>query len=146
VILNKDEIKRMTKAVGTDLPLLIHLGEWLTHLNLFSDAQVYDILNFVKSGIENSGATLAIADGRWVSFTGNTVFLDTATGETLPELPVFAVTHIMCDITALKLRMEQRQGQKDATQRNRDTSAQTSDVGNISSAGTAGNSADVSTD
>lgn len=147
VLLDDAAVRRMTKAVGSDLPLLVYLGEWLTHLNVFSDAQVYDILRFVKSGIEQA-TTLAVADSRWVSFSGNRTFLDTHTSEEVDELPAYAVTHIICDIRALQARMEHRQGRFHANQRNGDTAPAVHDQtggsrANIPTGGTASGSAGI---
>ena len=54
VVLDSAAVRRLIKSVGCDIDLLVYLGEWITHLNLFSDAQIYGILIFVKSGIWNS--------------------------------------------------------------------------------------------
>ena len=121
VILDESSVKRLKRAVGTDSELVIWIGDWLSHLNLFSDAQVYDILRFVKDKVEQfeieiqnnlnpKRATLAICDSRWVSFTGIPKFLDTETTELEQEMDEFAVTHIICDVTALRARMKHRQG------------------------------------
>lgn len=120
VLLDPAAVRRLVKSVQCDLDLLIYVGEWLTHLNLFSDAQVYGILTFVKSGIcefdrlAQSGkipvASLGVADSRWVSFTGQNKFLDVTTLEEVDEMPQRAVTHILCDVTALWARMHYRQG------------------------------------
>lgn len=120
VLLDPAAVRRLVRTVGCDLDLLVYLGEWLTHLNLFSDAQIYGILGFVKSGIcefdrlAQSGtvpvASLGVADSRWVSFTGQDKFLDMTTLDEVDELPQRAVTHIICDVTALWARMHYRQG------------------------------------
>lgn len=121
IVLDESAVKRLKKAVDTDLDLIVWVGDWLSHLNVFSDAQIYDILKFAKSGIEEFDsyvaagldrqiATLAVCDSRWVSYTGLTSFLDTETSELVPELGEYAVTHIMCDVAALRARMNFRQG------------------------------------
>ena len=121
IVLDEAAVKRLKKAVGTDLDLMVWVGDWLSHLNMFSDAQIYEILKFIKpevesfeqyvsAGIDRRIATLAVCDSRWVSFTGITSFYDTETAELATELGEYAVTHIMCDLAALWHRMHYRQG------------------------------------
>lgn len=131
ILLDEAAVKRLHKAVDSNSLLLAYLGEWLLHLNLFTDAQTYDILKFVKSGIEQfeqkategkiNPATLGVHDSRWVSFSQGKNFLDTQLSEEIAELPTEAVTHIFCDIAALYSRMIYRQGRFHA---NRSTSNQ----------------------
>ena len=120
IVLDEAAIKRLKKAINTDLELLVWIGYWLAHLNIFSDAQIYDILRFIKPEIERfefetsrsidrRAVSLAVCDSRWVSFTGIPAFLDTETAEYVNELDEFAVTHIICDIAALRRRMLYRQ-------------------------------------
>lgn len=120
IVLDEAAIKRLKKAIDTDLELLVWIGDWLAHLNIFSDAQIYDILRFIKPEIERfefetsrsidrRAVSLAVCDSRWVSFTGIPAFLDTETAEYVNELDEFAVTHIICDISALRRRMLYRQ-------------------------------------
>ena len=133
ILLDDAAVRRLVKAVGCDLDLLLHLGEWLMHLNMFSDAQVYDILKFVRSGgVQASKAaseaqpvtgTLCVCDSQWVSFSGLPKFLDTQTAEEIDELPHKAVTHIFCDLAALWDRMQHRQGRFHASTRNRSADA-----------------------
>ena len=52
IVLDEAAIKRLKKAINTDLELLVWIGYWLAHLNIFSDAQIYDILRFIKPEIE----------------------------------------------------------------------------------------------
>jgi hypothetical protein len=121
VILDESAIRRLRKAVGSDLPIVLYIADWLLHLNIFTDAQVYDILSFVKTGIEqfDSAAaenklhptTIGVHDSRWVSMSGKPSFLDTKTAEEVPEMPFVAVTHIICDLVALRERMLRREGQ-----------------------------------
>ena len=118
--LDKNAVVRLCKAVPSDSELLIYVADWLTHLNMFSDAQVYAILNFVKPEIEafdkalsehkHCGIlTLAVTDSRWVSLTSKQEFFDATTSEIQKELDEFAVTHVMCDLAALRKRMLHRQ-------------------------------------
>ena len=120
IVLDEAAIKRLKKAINTDLELLVWIGDWLAHLNIFSDAQIYDILRFIKPEIERfefetsrsidrRAVSLAVCDSRCVSFTGIPAFLDTETAEYVNELDEFAVTHIICDIAALRRRMLYRQ-------------------------------------
>lgn len=118
--LSENDVNRLLKHVDTDSDLVVWLGDWLSHLNLFSDAQIYEILNFVLPEVERyeqdldelvdrSVLTLAVCDGRWISLSGVPVFFDTRSSEYVPNLGEFAVTHIMCDIAALRRRMRYRQ-------------------------------------
>ena len=121
MLLDENAVKRLKRAVDTDLDLVVWVGEWLTHLNLFSDAQIYDILRFAKAGIEalakdlETGTfqptMLGVCDSRWVSLSRHVTFLDTGTSEEVGKLDEPAVTHIFCDIVALHARMQQRQRQ-----------------------------------
>lgn len=119
--LDDPAVNRLKKSVETDLDLVIWVGDWLTHLNIFSDAVIYDILKFIKpelekfdfdlkNGNDKRVLTLGICDYRWVSLSTIPIFLDTKTSEYADSLSEFAVTHIMCDIAALRKRMLFRQG------------------------------------
>ena len=125
IVLDEAAVKRLKRAVDTDLDLIVWVGDWLSHLNVFSDAQIYDILRFAKSeleefeayvvaGLDRKVAMLAVCDSRWVSYTGLDRFWDTETAELVSELDEFAVTHIMCDVAALRARMNFRQGRFNA--------------------------------
>jgi hypothetical protein len=121
VILDESAIKRLKRAVGTECELVVGVGDWLSHLNLFSDAQVYDILKFIRERVESFDEAvaidlahpptmLAVCDSRWVSFTGAETFWDTETSEVTESLGEFALTHIMCDVGVLRARMDYRRG------------------------------------
>jgi hypothetical protein len=107
----ESEKLRLKKVVGCDSEVVISLGEWLKHLNLFSDLQIYEILKFVKDGIlkfeeeVNAGkfskSCLSVSDYRWISFTSKKNFFDVETLEEIETLESPAVTHIVCDITAM---------------------------------------------
>lgn len=125
IVLDEAAVKRLKRAVDTDLDLIVWVGDWLSHLNVFSDAQIYDILKFAKpeiesfnssveAGIDRQIAMLAVCDSRWVSYTGLSSFLDTETAELVTEMGEYAVTHIMCDVAALRARMNFRQGRFNA--------------------------------
>lgn len=120
VVLDETAVTRLKRAINSDIDLLVWIGDWLAHLGLFSDAQIYDILKYIKPEIERfdfeaskdidrRAVTLAVCDSRFISFTGIPVFLDIKTGDYVEGLDDFAVTHIMCDITALRRRMLYRQ-------------------------------------
>ena len=133
IMLDEAAIKRLIKAVSSDLEQLVWLADWLLHLNVFSDAQVYDALNFVKSGIEAFAVsvqencpqvtTVCVCDSRWVSISGATSFLDAQTSEVVEKLPQAAVTHIFCDLAALQLRMEHRKRKFNGTAKSERPSA-----------------------
>ncbi len=133
ILLDESAIRRLRKAVGSDLPIILYVADWLMHLNIFTDAQVYDILVFVKTGIEqfDSAAaenklrptTLGVHDSRWVSFSGKPSFLDTKTADEVAEMPFVAVTHIICDLVALRTRMLQRESRNGTGGRSSDKSA-----------------------
>jgi len=125
--LTEDDVNRLLRHVDTNSQLIVWLADWLSHLNLFSDAQIYDILRFVlpeveryeqalEDKIDRTLLTLAVCDSRWVSLSGVPVFWDTKTSEYVPNLGEFAVTHIMCDIAALRRRMHYRQEKLDNVQ------------------------------
>ncbi len=120
IVLDEDAVKRLKRATNSDLETLVWVGDWLAHLGIFSDAQIYDILNYIKPeierfsfeverGINRRAVTLVVCDSRFISFTGIPVLLDIKTGDYVEGLDDFAVTHIMCDITALRRRMLYRQ-------------------------------------
>jgi hypothetical protein len=121
VILDEAQIKRLKRAVGSEYDLIVGLGDWLSHLNLFSDAQVYDILKFFRKQIElfsdahsiglvQPATMLAVCDSRWVSITGGNQFWDAKESTPVDSLGEFALTHIMCDLAALRTRILYRQG------------------------------------
>jgi len=128
VVLQEADVIRLQKAVDCQLETVVWLGDWLAHLNLFSDAQIYDILRFVKPRIiqleqevqagSSSAVTLAICDYRWVSCSGIDNFLDVQVTEQIEKLDDFAVTHIMCDVISLRSRMQYRQGRFNADREN----------------------------
>ena len=121
VVLDADQVKRLKRAVQTDCELVVCTGDWLAHLNVFSDAQIYDILKFFLEKIETFDQAiaiglaipptmLAVCDSRWVSFSGSEEFWDTKTSEVTGKLGEYALTHIMCDMRVLRARLQYRQG------------------------------------
>lgn len=121
-LLSPAEVRRMSDSVGSDCPLLLHIGEWLLHLNFFSDAQVYRILSFLLSRIETchynaqlrDNTILSVADSRWITITGQPQAFDADTF-TVVELTaaMAAVTHVVCNISAIYRRMQTRQRKRD---------------------------------
>lgn len=120
--MDANKIRRLERAVGSCHDHVVWVVQWLEHLNMFSEAQIYDIINFVKA---STLADLAIAtlpsqavrvfnvvvcDSRWVAFSGGGKFWDTATAEEIDQMPQPAVTHITCDCMALLER--KKHGQK----------------------------------
>jgi hypothetical protein len=155
IMLDEAAIKRLVKAVGSNLEQILWLADWLLHLNVFSDAQVYDTLNYLKSGIEAFAAsvqagqpqvtTVCVCDSRWVSISGAASFLDTKTSEVVEELPQAAVTHIFCDLAALQLRMEHRKRKFNGNARNQQpAAANPAQAGGNQPAEQAGGTQDVS--
>ncbi len=117
VVLSDTQVLRLKKAIRSENELAIWVADWLAHLNMFTDAQIYDIIKFVLPHLEkfeDSGprykTTLVVCDGRFVTYTGLQMILDVETSEYLTELYDYAVTHIACDIGALRRRMIHRQG------------------------------------
>ena len=94
------------------------VADWLAHLGIFSDAQIYKALTFVDPLLVQFGlssedkpalaCTVVVCDGRWVSCSNADGFLDTEHFNEMPEMPCPAVTHIVCDVTQLYNRMEER--------------------------------------
>lgn len=91
--------------------------EWLAHTGLLSDAQMRYVLSKFGTAlgrqIERRAATwgeesppmlLTIAEGRWVSWTGTTHWLDFLYEDEVETTDEPAVTLIVCDINSLMLR------------------------------------------
>ncbi len=107
----RDTLSNLTKT-------RLAVADWLAHLGIFSDAQIYKALTFVdpllvqfSTTSEDEPAlacTVVVCDGRWVSCSNADGFLDTDHFDELPEMPCPAVTHIVCDVTQLYNRMEER--------------------------------------
>lgn len=124
-LLSPDEIVRLKKAVNPTSEFTLAVADWLKHLNLFSDAQLYDILKFGQEIIEGLdqdltagrtpqyAITLVVSDGRWVTLPGKTCFLDVKYSTELPELENPAITHIACDLIALWHQWSIRKRQND---------------------------------
>lgn len=111
-----NKLRRLERAVNSSHDHVVWLVEWLEHLNMFSEAQIYDIINFVKADTLSSLAiatlpsqairvfNVVVCDSRWIAFSGNNSFWDTATAEETEQLPQPAITHITCDCMALLTR------------------------------------------
>jgi hypothetical protein len=134
-LLNAMQIQRMVQSINCDRPLVLFLGEWLTSLNLFSDAQVYAILKWVKTGIceydDNEKAVkfvFVVSDSRWVSCTPvDKAFFDAETFNLVEEIPHRPLTHIVCDIVQLRARMHRLQERSNANARTGEQSASSVD-------------------
>lgn len=114
-LLDEAAIARLVKSTCDD-KLVIAIGEWLFHLNFFSDAQVYAILNFFKEKIcifsekatreSVTPTSLVVTEARYVTYTGSDSFFDAGTFEPVQELPSTTITHIFCDVVNLWQRMK----------------------------------------
>jgi hypothetical protein len=123
-ILDEKSAKRYCKQLGiegefsTCAQLQLALVDWFSHLNIFSDGVIVEILKVfnpcIESLAESLGSeetpvfTVAICDGRWVSCSLKQEFFDAEDFEEVSELPEYAVTHIMCDVIQLYSRMHHR--------------------------------------
>ena len=127
-LLNESQVKRLIKSIGFDAdpeneldPLVgvnLAIADWVTHLGLFTDAQVYRLLSAIDKQLESFANTLsdarmpvftiAICDGRWVSCVGRERFFDMQEYEEIDQLPDYCVTHIICDVTQLYAKMKYR--------------------------------------
>jgi hypothetical protein len=119
VSMSELQLRRLRKAIPYATDDLIWVADWLFHLNLFSDAQVYDILRFVRPVVESLSSqtdsgeavpvcTLAVCDGRWVSISNKDCFFDADVSEEVPRMDEYALTIIMCDLNVLRRRMLKR--------------------------------------
>ena len=118
VILDDNQVIRLKNSVPTDCELTVWLGDWLSHLGIFSDAQVYDALRFVGDEVESwleldskPHFSLVVCDSRWVSVQGKLDFWDAKLASSCIKLGDYALTHIMCDIGVLYARGNQRKKQ-----------------------------------
>lgn len=119
-LLSQDEILRLRKAVGSENDLVVFVGEWLSHLRTFSDAQIYDILRFSKEMIERRSdsqgssefdCALVLMDYRWVSISGKNSVWDVKRMDELPHPPIRPITYVTCDIMGLREHMTHREQQ-----------------------------------
>ncbi len=106
--------------IPLDAHLRILLEDWMTHLGFLTDAQRFEINRAVHIQVEAHADALAeqktplpvfrlvIGDYRWVSCDGRDGFFDLNELDEVAELPHEAVTYIVCDLTALYLRSQQR--------------------------------------
>jgi hypothetical protein len=118
VILDDNQVIRLKNSVPTDCELTVWLGDWLSHLGIFSDAQIYDVLRFVGGEIEawlklssKPHFSIVISDSRWVSVQGKLDFWDAKLAAPSDKLGQYALTHIMCDIGILYARGNKRKKQ-----------------------------------
>lgn len=123
--LDKAQVGRLLKHLGQsekeldDLSkITLAVADWITHLGMFSDAQMYRALGFIKPALSqfsntptdhpSLACTVVVCDGRWVSCSNADGFLDAENFEEVAEMPDIAVTHIVCDVRQLYSRMEAR--------------------------------------
>ncbi len=113
---DQNQIVRFKKAVADDSPVLVWVAEWLEHLNMFSEAQIYDIIRFAKPRLlqhkQLNLLTLAVCDSRWVAVVGKENFWDTSIAEEINQLPRASITIITCDCLALIERKLNGQSRK----------------------------------
>ena len=99
--------------------LQLALVDWFSHLGIFTDAVILELMRTFRPCIESFSDdlsdedeipvfTLAICDSRWVSCSNRESFFDAENFEDVAELPNYGVTHIMCDVTQLYSRMHHR--------------------------------------
>ena len=99
--------------------LQLALIDWLSHLGIFTDAVILELIRTFRPCIESLSDdladeteipvfTLAICDSRWVSCSNREDFFDAENFEDVKELPGYGVTHIMCDVTQLYSQMQRR--------------------------------------
>jgi hypothetical protein len=115
---------KLTSEEEKSLPLFrqlqMALYDWLTHLGVFSDAQQHSVLSGVSESLEKFSCeleeslrenaskptfTATVCDCRYVSCSGRLGVMDVSECEELETLPEHAVTHIICDLTALYCRL-----------------------------------------
>ncbi len=130
-MLDQKACKRITRALWSakdpdrelelSEQLQFMLIDWLSHLEFVTDATSIAIVQFVTNALEDYAKhlggrirqlapifTVVICDCRWVSCTGMEKFFDLEESEVVEQLPAFAVTHLMCDVTALYFRTVNR--------------------------------------
>jgi len=145
-VMDANAVKRFIRAdlaeaydlhepVSMLMQLQLAIADWLTHLGMLSDSQVASIIKHFDPYLrewaqtiqpalkddEQPTLTLAVCDGRWVSCTGKRNILDVEEHEVVDELPKFAITHVICNVTALYFSMlyrldilRKRRGNKEA--------------------------------
>lgn len=117
--LNNKSVIRLKKATKSDSDAVVWVGDWMTHLGIFSDAQVHGALNHLRSVLEDAmeefqlvkepyPRVIVISDSRWVSGTGLYDFYDALEDQVVDRLDQCAVTHISCDVIALFRKMQTR--------------------------------------
>ena len=117
-VLNDDYVLEGHVSAKQQVQILVH--DWLAHLGIFSDAQQYEVVRAFEASWEGMAAwiehcgnrtekptfTLAICDYRWVScnLEADEGFYDVQESDRVPEMPAQAVTHVICNLTALWMR------------------------------------------
>jgi hypothetical protein len=109
-------------SATSGLRLQLCLLDWILHVTgVLNDAQAGDALEHFQEELGWLGEALdscpraewpailfSVADGRWASVSNGKHFFDVKECEPLRELPIPAVTHVMCDLGALYSRTERR--------------------------------------
>lgn len=124
-VLTGDALFRAAKAVGTTHHLLLYVGDWLAHLNLFTDAQLHDILRFVRPAVEHIATLpsdldkpvchiLMVAGYRWVSVSGIETVWDSQTSTEQTVCEGRHPTYITCDIMVLRRLADEQEKVHDA--------------------------------
>lgn len=119
--LDRDESKPLSETAV----LQFLVADWLSCLSdqmgFINDAQIQWILKAISPALEEIAEpvvrfevpgppiTLMIADYRYVACSGEAVFHDFINMTRLVQLPVPAVTHLMCDLRALYFRFQDHQ-------------------------------------
>jgi hypothetical protein len=103
--MDQHQVTRLKKAIGEDSLIFVWTGEWLEHLNMFSEAQIYDIIKFVVTSLKQHETAdilnLIVCDSRWVTISGACSFWDAQLAEAVSQMPQAAITIITCDCLAL---------------------------------------------
>lgn len=113
-----------TNALSPDQQLILGVFDWMSHLGCVSDSSQERIVTWLRDDLTEFStaivggddgsvaklpiAMLTISDCRFVTFTNRQGWFDTQIDATIEELPSPAVTHIICDLTALHTRMNAR--------------------------------------
>lgn len=88
-----------------------HLGGYITDDQQQRVVKKFDVpLNLCTGVLVPAPAALTLSDGRYAAMTGREVWYDYELDVNVTELPGPCVTHLTCDLTALRLRLYDRIG------------------------------------